>query len=477
MNRKELMDLMSNAGINGRSKLNMRSEVAQKKSSAKRIPRLKKAVKKKSKLLVIAELAVPFNPETGEADDQFNPEFKYRPPFSATSTALLLKGMANENAKTKEVFMKRAGISEWDTSDLDSINEVDKKVFSKYRVPRIYTIPVCHVNIPKMCGNNFGRDYAVYVERDDKGQVVGEMPGFLKINKLFRDICYEKIADLNKKIESGEEVLTEQQQKDKKSDFRREIAVSDDNPSNWVQLVELPLTAKYAVSSEAISDAPTADTINDLVVINKYTKAIEECVKAYTSGDLEMFDKYFDFFEIDMVCPTEGDDSTNQGKMLLGKDTKFEKATIKLEENENAKVIEEAVREYVDRNLDIEETVRRSTFVSDYNEEVENQIYTSLKTVLNITDNPFITQKVIKDNQEVIMLAYPDEGAMLVEEVDAGVSDKDEGELDSEGSVQVGREAKYDLSDSAFSDESGEEVASDTSSFDDVSVELETFAD
>ena len=123
MRRDEMLKMMEDAGINGRSKLNMRSEVIQRKPTSRKIPRLKKALKKKSKLLMVTELAIPFNPATGEADDQYNAVNKYRPPFSASSVALLLKGMANDNEATKQAFMSRAGISEWDTSDVDNLTE------------------------------------------------------------------------------------------------------------------------------------------------------------------------------------------------------------------------------------------------------------------------------------------------------------------------------------------------------------------
>ena len=65
MNTQELIQRMSEAGQKGGSELNMRSEELQTKQRVARIPSLKKKLKKKSKLLLVLDLAIPFNPETG----------------------------------------------------------------------------------------------------------------------------------------------------------------------------------------------------------------------------------------------------------------------------------------------------------------------------------------------------------------------------------------------------------------------------
>lgn len=454
MTRDEIFSKMMSGEISGQSKLGMRSEAIQHRYSAKRIPKLEKKLKKKSKLLVVAELAVPFNPATGEADETYNPTTKFRPAFSATTTALYLKSMANENEVCKQAFMKRAGVGEWDTSDNTTLTDVDKKVFGKYRVARIFTVPVVKVNIPKMTNRKFAKDYAVYVNRDDTGKIIGEMPMILKVNKLFRDICYEKCTDLQSKVDSGELTLNQEQISERKKKFRQEVAVSDVSPSNWVQIVELPITSKYELTSEVDLANITPDVLDDMTVIAKVTESIENCINSYIRGDFEMFDKYFDFFEMDMSCPVTGEDDP----MLIGKGTTIDSPKVSLSMNPAAmnhvSKLEQAFSEYVDAGEDIESTIRRSTYISDYNEEVDSQIIGTLNTVLDVVDNPFVTKKVIQANAEVIMLAYGDAGAELVEDVDADVSNKSDGALDEAASQAEAKQ--YDLTSSAFSTDSNE---------------------
>ena len=74
MTMEELITIMDSVGQNGSSQLNLRSEDLQTKRVIKRLPMLKNALKKKSKLLLETEIALPFDPQTGKAEPQgFNP--------------------------------------------------------------------------------------------------------------------------------------------------------------------------------------------------------------------------------------------------------------------------------------------------------------------------------------------------------------------------------------------------------------------
>lgn len=456
MNREEMLAKMEELGA-GKSKLHMRSENAQVGNRIVRIPRLKKALKKKSKLLVFTEIALPFNPFTGKEDDEYNPDNKYRPTYSATTTALILKGMADSRPELKETLMRRAGVSEWDTSNFEEFTKADWAIFAKYRVPRIFSIPVVHVNIPAMTKSAYGRDYAISVEYDDNGDVIGNVPGVLKVNKLFRDKIYEELQEYQNKIDSGEIKKTEQDQKEDRTAIRRKNPVSDVHPANYVIALELPLTNTYTLNASVDYNDFSADSVKPLVVLSKYSQKIQQAVEQYTSGAYVKFDKYFDYFTLDMGCPITGDDQTEQGKGTISKDTAFDKPTNMFVDDagmlssEEFTVFETSVREYVDNWEDVEEQVRRSIFTPQYDETVENQIYTTLPTVLDIKRDPYITQKVLKDNREVISIAFAGTGIEMLDELDAGISDKADGELDSSAAAADAKQ--YDLSSSEFADD------------------------
>lgn len=452
MNREEMMKMMQEAKLDGSSKLHLRSESIQTKVRVNRIPRLKKSLKKKSKLLIITDLALPFNPETGVADDQFNADNKYRPPFSATSVALSLKEWADTNEALKKTLMARAGVESWDTSDHDTLNDDDVKIFIRYRVPRVFTVPVVHVNIPVMTKSEYGRDYLINVERDPMtGQVVGEVPGVLKVNKFLRDIAYEKLEAYQKQLDSGELKHTDEQQKEEKRRIFNEIPVSDDHPSNFITAFEIPLTFKYEISSDANLAGVSAEEMKNFLVMSSYSKGIRTAIESYVSGEWSKFDKYLDFYEIDMNCPNEGDEDSKQGKMRIGLDTKYEKPQESLEDAVDYAKIEKTIRDCIDGMVDIEEQMRCSMSVTPYTDSVENQLFTALKTVVDIVDNEFVTKKVLTENNEVVSLAYGDTAAELLEEIDAGISEKVEGVLDVEKAQKTAK--TYNLDSSDFSDD------------------------
>lgn len=451
MKTSELMALMEKAGQKGGSELNMRSEDLQKKKRAPRIKMLKKDLKKKAKEMIVLEIALPFNPATGEEDDEFNPSHKFRPPVSATSAALIVKKFANDVLATKEKLMKRAGVTEWDTSDPDTFTEQDREVLKKYRVPRLFTINVVSVKIPAITKDR-SRDYAIKVNRDENtGDVIGEWPVALKINKLFRDTEYEEVNDYRAKIDCGEINHTEDQQKKYISAIYQKNPVSDDHPANWVELIEIPLNKQFSISSDMPLDSVTADDIKEHRLVSRYSKGIREKVESFMGGDLVKFDKYFDYIEIDMSCPNEGDTSTAQGKMDLGKDTTFDKPTDRLFEQEGYDNFAEKTREMLDNDIDIEKSVLRSVFVSEYNADVEKQLIAALPSVYEL-DNEFCTEKVLLANKDIITTAFGSEGMELIEDADAGITDKDSGKLDEGESKTQAKE--YDLSSDEYSDES-----------------------
>lgn len=479
MTYEEMMEKMAQVGSDGGSALHMRSEDLQHKVKVKSIPRLKNALKKKSKLLLDAELAFPFSIETGKAEkDGFNEHNKFRPTFSATTSALAIKEKANTNAALKETLMKRAGVTEWDTSNSE-FTELDREIFGKYRVPRIFSLTVVHVNIPAMNTGVFGKDYAVSVKRDEDGKVVGEMPSFLLCNKFFRDKAYEEVEEYNKSIESGECKDDDQQQLQHRSNIYGRVPVSDDRPSNYVRLLEIPLDTSYEIAADSkLLAGVTAETLKDYEVVSPYKKGIRLAMEKYADGSsYKRYDTCFDFFDIEMSCPAEGDDSSNKGKAKIGQDTTFEKPSAVLSNKDvygdsdgslKTESLIKAIGDFYDQDTNIEKRMRSSMYTQTYDEQVENNILRTVKTVVDLDNDPYVTQKVLQQNQDFIRLAFPERDDLL-EEIEAGVSDKPVGALDADGSSATA--VSFDLTSDEFSDqvakrEEDAEIDDETASLD-----------
>lgn len=474
MNYDEMMMKMQEIGSDGSSALKMRSEDLQTKHKVAKIPRLKNALKKKSKLLLEVEIALPFNPQTGEVEkDGFNEHNKYRPPFSAQTTALALKSLANKNEALKKTLMQRAGVMEWDTTGEEFTKE-DWAVFDRYRVPRIFSLTVTHVNIPAMNLGAFGRDYAVSVERDGEGRVVGEMPTFLMCNKFFRDKAYEEVKEYEELCKSGECKDDTESQSKHKSDIYGRVPVSDDKPSNYVRLFEIPVDTSYEIADGVDLAGVTKETVKDYEVISNYKKGIRLAVESYMDKGWKRYDTNFNFFDIEMTCPTSGDDSTQKGKADIGQNTKFEKPSVVLTNQEvynedgkglkTAKLID-AIGAYIDDDVNVEKRMRASMFTPVYDEKVENSILTSIGTVIDLDNDKYITQKVIQDNADFIRLVFPDRDD-LFEEIEAGISEKAEGSLDSGAAASAAK--MFDLTSEEFTDQvaENEDAVGETESLD-----------
>lgn len=456
MTMSEILEKMEKVGSDGSSQLQMRSEDLQHKQMVRRLPLLKNGVKKKSELLLEVELALPFNPETGEADEKFNAKRKYRPPFSATTMALALKEMAGSNEALKNTLMKRAGVSEWDVSEPETFTKADWVVFAKYRVPRVFTVIVTHVQIEAAGTGQFGRDYAVSVKRNEDGDVVGEMPGFLVANKFFRDRNYEELNAYNESIANGTCKDDDKKQKEVRGSIMGKAPVSDDKPANYVRLFEFPTDMEYVIANNVDLAGISAESIRDFEVLSRYKKGIRQAAEKYQDGSWKKFDKFFDFWTIEMSGPAEGDDSTTAGKAKIGLDTTFEKPTVPLNDEESydsgekTKALVEALREYIDSDPNLEKKIRTSMRIPVYDEEVEDMIYRSLGTVIDVERDEYITNKVITNNKDFILRVFKEAGEEMLEEIEAGLSERKEGNLDSE---EAKKEAKsYDLGSDEFTD-------------------------
>lgn len=116
----------------------------------------------------------------------------------------------------------------------------------------------------------------------------------------------EESQELDKMIEEKKIELTETQVKEKKRAIWGRVPVSDDHPVNYAIVVELPLSNTYDLDDIKLS-AVTPEEIKNLLRITKYSSGLKDAMQKYLHGDWIKYDKYFDFWEIDMACPSEGD--------------------------------------------------------------------------------------------------------------------------------------------------------------------------
>lgn len=434
INFKELQKKMETVGDNGVSKLNMRNEEKQRKFQPKRFNHLKKEKRKKSKLCFVKEIAIPFNPKTGKEDDTYNTGSKWRPPYSVESVIKLVKSYAMESEEAKQALMQHAGISSWDVTDPDTVTDEDYRLFGSYLTARIFSIPAVHVTIPSMCNNAYGRDYTVDVKVDPvTGQYIGEVPLILQAHKFFIEMAYEELADYNDKLSSGVFKHDEKQQKEYRQGIFSKVPISDLAPINFIQAFEIPLNQKFELNDDKCLVTSDKAFVDKQTVLVRMNRTISDVLDKFCGGDYSAVDKYPEYFVVDMSCPNDTESPTE-----LGKRTSYERELNTLKDMKGYDNFRAATVDYLDNFKDLEETVFRSSFVSRYDSSVDTQLLTACNSLIDLK-NPFLTQKVIESNKDFLMLALGEKFDELQLEVECGISDKAEGNLDSAAAKQVAK--------------------------------------
>lgn len=434
INFKELQKKMETVGDNGVSKLNMRNEEKQRKFQPKRFNHLKKEKRKKSKLCFVKEIAIPFNPKTGKEDDTYNTGSKWRPPYSVESVIKLVKSYAMESEEAKQALMQHAGVSSWDVTDPDTVTDEDYRLFGSYLTARIFSIPAVHVTIPSMCNNAYGRDYTVDVKVDPvTGQYIGEVPLILQAHKFFIEMAYEELADYNDKLSSGVFKHDEKQQKEYRQGIFSKVPISDLAPINFIQAFEIPLNQKFELNDDKCLVTSDKAFVDKQTVLVRMNRTISDVLDKFCGGDYSAVDKYPEYFVVDMSCPNDTESPTE-----LGKRTSYERELNTLKNMEGYDNFRAATVDYLDNFKDLEETVFRSSFVSRYDSSVDTQLLTACNSLIDLK-NPFLTQKVIESNKDFLMLALGEKFDELQLEVECGISDKAEGNLDSAAAKQVAK--------------------------------------
>lgn len=425
---------METVGDNGVSKLNMRNEEKQRKFQPKRFNHLKKEKRKKSKLCFVKEIAIPFNPKTGKEDDTYNTGTKWRPPYSVESVIKLVKSYAMESEEAKQALMQHAGVSSWDVIDPDTVTDEDYRLFSSYLTARIFSIPAVHVTIPSMCNNAYGRDYTVDVKVDPvTGQYIGEVPLILQAHKFFIEMAYEELADYNDKLNSGVFKHDEKQQKEYRQGIFSKVPISDLAPINFIQAFEIPLNQKFELNDDKCLVTSDKAFVDKQTVLVRMNRTISDVLDKFCGGDYSAVDKYPEYFVVDMSCPNDTESPTE-----LGKRTSYERELNTLKGMEGYDNFRAATVDYLDNFKDLEETVFRSSFVSRYDSSVDTQLLTACNSLIDLK-NPYLTQKVIESNKDFLMLALGEKFDELQLEVECGISDKAEGNLDSAAAKQAAK--------------------------------------
>lgn len=450
----DLINDFKDGKIVGVSKHKLRDESKQERFKSERLKSLKKESQMQYKLLVITELAIPFNPATGKEDDVYDRDNKFRPMLAQSTVMKMIKGIVNENKEAKDSFMRRAGVEEWDTEDVETITDQDRLVLNRYRVPRTFTLPVTNVNLPAFTGNVYGKDYLVEVEKDpDNGEYIGEIPLPLKVNKLMSDMIFEEINQYRKDIKEGkiQPVPTDKEQKEAEKKFWTKVTISGEFPRNYVMAVGIKLDAEGEIAvPNMIAETEPKDMMENMFLFKRGDE-LKAALAKYNGGSFSKVDFYDDFFELDMNCPKESD------PMQLGLKTRYEKSASYLKDNTTSDAFIKSVNALIDSDRDWEQIFLSSVYISKFNSSIEDSFLTACSKVIDLNDT-FMTNKVVQANSQIIELIFGEAGEDKVAEATIGMGE--EGSLDEKASKEMNKEHTINISAMANNTE-GEEIKID----------------
>lgn len=501
---KSIHDKIRSGHIKVTSSLSLRNETAQ-TGSGGRIAKLRRGFDKKSRLVILTELAFDYNPlDPNETDtkETFSEEKKWRPLLTPTTVGLVLKKEAHEREEVKRALMQRANVKEWDTSDFTVINKKDEALLRPARVVRIFTVPVFDVRDPAF--GDYSKSFMVEVKRDEMtGNIVGEIPIWMKIAKFWRDRHYEeekhimacieaakkgekytlkaKNAALNRFEATGLASITDKDLAPILQELREAIPVGSERSANFIIGYEIPLASDLSFDKAKLKSVISAQGMQKALFFAPLTKELRtQVIDRYLSGTSVKKDTNLDFIEVDMLCPEEG--SCSDDPRQIGGATRYNAVTIPLSsavriETEDGEEIDkvqsaeiyDGFLSFLTANVNnaqkLENKFLQSTRIDRYDEAVEKQLLASFGEKIEILKDPFVTEKVLLTNKEIISLAFGPEGAAAITEVSIGLSDRAPGELDEAAAEASQRSiaAMLDAEDGEDSVETKETPAKDVS--------------
>ena len=439
INLKETLSKLQKAGA-GKSRLGLRNEKRQVKAGNGRLPGLKKEKNKHARLLILKELAIPFDPFSVEVTDEYNDDSKYRPELSVGSLISTFKEYYNTNPEAKEKFLAEVGVNEWDTSKPEVSTKEDKEIFRKYTVPKIVTTNMVNITSPIMNKVKFPCGYRVNFVRDGFGDVVlekgQEYPKELAIANFYKGVYLEA-------YNKWEQENSNKPDADKKEMFKKFISrspVSVDFPKNTVLVFELPLNQQLGI--DGLGDMTVDDIKKCLRTVNK-SQALDKEITDLSTTYAASRDSYIDFFECDMMVGNEDDD------MLRGKNTKFVNAETKLQDIAGYDKFIVNLRDAIDQFTNQEEAVVKSVARNKIDDSTLEKLAEALEQEQPIESiEEFISKEATERNAGIIGFIYGDKADELL----MSPEDQDDETVSKEQSKFADEDIRATLSDDGFND-------------------------
>lgn len=418
---KELLEQLMNGEIKAGSELNIRNEKRQSLKFTKKIGKIQRKADKHSKLLLLKELALPFDAFTGSTEI-YNDDYKWRPSIGQEGLMLAIKEKCNQDENLKRLYLSKTKLSDWDTTNTTEINAEDRDLFRRLSTLQTFTFSCVKVNIPMFTGSKYPVDYHIEVKRDPlTNDIIGDLPVPLMINKFFRDLYYEEATAFEEENAKSKSPLNEKDLKEKKKSIYSKNPISQEIRKNFHLAVEIPMVRGNKFQENYSFKDMTYKEIEPMLVYLTKDDEIHKNMNKYFTGEIPSMDLYTDFYEIDMECPSSRVVGDNQ--LELYKKTSYNYPIgVKVADVTGFEDFSKALATYRDNSMKTLETVMTASVkMRKLSSTDEDNLIEAAGKLIDI-NSPYLTKKVIQSNLQFLTLALGDKADALLCQASMGMS-------------------------------------------------------
>lgn len=175
------------------------NEQTQTSYSARVFQRLKFEPRIAKLLFVPLMISIPFNPLTGDMDENYNSRKRYRPFVRPDEFLMQIKALCHEDEVLKKRYMDYAGYTgSWDTKPTEEFTDTDRTILFIYRRPMTATHPAVTINSQSITGEKFGGKFLLNTKQDPlTGEFIGEISDLHKLGLLANALQRIEINSFN----------------------------------------------------------------------------------------------------------------------------------------------------------------------------------------------------------------------------------------------------------------------------------------
>lgn len=306
MDIKEIFSKMKSGDMRAHSELGTRDESRQSKTFAARVQKFKLATNVNARVLAIKDLVIPFNPFTGESDEEYNAKSKFRPILLVSDAISLIKQACEANPDLNKFWLEHLRLSDWE-HDSSETTLAEYRAFRDrgYIKPRVMTYPTVTLKFEGRCGfPKFATKYTVDPDKlnPDYSYDPNNEPVEFLAASFFYSLLRPEVEAVVKKME--------EQGANKDAIQKQRASIYSKSPVSFVKPTNIMPFFCFPHDKEV----PTFDA--------KDPKSLEAYMRWYSFTDKwtiplkeamtkDMFDEDINFFDFTIKTPTSTDQKGN----------------------------------------------------------------------------------------------------------------------------------------------------------------------